>query len=217
MNFYRHHWYYVGGVLFVALAYVMGFWGNNVSRIQVILIYSFMAMLIHQLEEYAIPGGFPAISNIATFGEKQVPDRYPLNANQCLISNVFLTYPFFIVTILLPHVIWLGLAQVGMGLFQVLAHGIAVNVRVKSLYNPGMASAVLLFLPIGIYYIWYVATNHLASTGDYVIGGIATVGAVVVLFLAPILLLRNRASKYPFSETEMVGLAKERVAKIMAS
>jgi hypothetical protein len=96
MNFYRHHWYYVGGVLFVALAYFMGFWGNNVSRIQVILIYSFMAMLVHQVEEYAIPGGFPAISNIATFGETKVPDRYPLSANQCLNSNVFLTYPFYL-------------------------------------------------------------------------------------------------------------------------
>jgi hypothetical protein len=175
-----------------------------------------MAMLVHQVEEYAIPGGFPAISNIATFGETKVPDRYPLNANQCLISNVFLTYPFFIAAIVLPHVIWLGLAQVGLGLFQVLAHGIAVNIRLKSLYNPGVASAVLLFLPIGIYYIWYVSTNHLASTGDYVIGVIATLGAVLVLFLLPIIFLRSKESKYPFSETEMVGLAKERVAKLRA-
>jgi len=187
MTFYRRNWYYRGAILFVALSFLMGFWGSNFSRIQVILIFSFMAMLAHQFEEYAYPGGFPAIANIATFGEKNVPERYPLNANQCLISNVFLTYPFYIAAIFLPNIIWLGLAQVGLGLFQLLAHGIVVPVRLRSLYNPGLATVVFLFCPIGIYYIWYVTTNHLASTGDVVLGVIATILAAIVLFLLPIL------------------------------
>ena len=214
MTFYRRNWYYIGGILFVALSYVMGFWGNDFSRIQVILMCSFMAMLAHQVEEYAYPGGFPSIANIAMFGEKNVPDRYPLNANQCLISNVFLTYPFYLAAIFLPNIIWLGLAQVGLGLFQILAHGIVVNIRLRSLYNPGLATAVFLFLPIGIYYIWYVSTNHLASTGDVVLGVIATILAAIVLFLLPILLLRSKESKYPFAEAEMYGFAKQKVAKI---
>ena len=89
MKFWRRNWYYIGAVLFVALSFFMGFWGSSFSHIQVILIFSFMAMLVHQFEEYAYPGGFPSITNIALFGEKKVPDRYPLNANQCWISNVF--------------------------------------------------------------------------------------------------------------------------------
>jgi len=214
MTFYRRNWYYMGAILFVALSFLMGFWGSNFSRIQVILIFSFMAMLAHQFEEYAYPGGFPAIANIAMFGEKNVPERYPLNANQCLISNVFLTYPFYIAAIFLPNIIWLGLAQVGLGLFQLLAHGIVVPVRLRSLYNPGLATVVFLFCPIGIYYIWYVTTNHLASTGDVVLGVIATILAAIVLFLLPILLLRSKESKYPFAEAEMYGFAKQKVANI---
>src|SRR5215472_7955520 len=214
MTFYRRNWYYMGAILFVALSFLMGFWGSNFSRIQVILIFSFMAMLVHQFEEYAYPGGFPAIANIAMFGEKNVPERYPLNANQCLISNVFLTYPFYIAAIFLPNIIWLGLAQVGLGLFQLLAHGIVVPVRLRSLYNPGLGTVVFLFCPIGIYYIWYVTTNHLASTGDGVLGVIATILAAIVLFLLPILLLRSKESKYPFAEAEMYGFAKQKVANI---
>lgn len=214
MTFYRRNWYYMGAILFVALSYVMGFWESHFSPIQVILMFSFLAMLAHQVEEYAYPGGFPSIANIAMFGEKNVPDRYPLNANQCLISNVFLTYPFYLAAIFLPQVIWLGLAQVGLGLFQILAHGIVVNIRLKSLYNPGLATAVFLFLPIGIYYIWYVTTNHLASTGDVIFGVIATILAAIVLFLLPILLLRSKESKYPFAEAEMYGFAKQKVANI---
>lgn len=208
MNYYRHHWYYVGGVLFVALSFFMGFWGAAFSAIQVILIFSFMAMLMHQVEEYALPGGFPTITNMMVFGEKSAPDRYPLNANQCMISNVFLTYPFFVSAIAFPNLIWLGLAQVGLGLFQVLAHGILTPIRIKRFYNPGLATTLILFCPIGIYYIWYVSTNKLAGTGDFVFGVIATLGATIALFGLPIVLLRNKNSKYPFSEAEMGGFAQ---------
>ncbi|WP_420808829.1 HXXEE domain-containing protein [Cedecea colo] len=160
-------------------------------------------MLAHQVEEYGYPGGFPTVTNLMVMGEKDIPDRYPLNANQCMISNTLLTYFFYIAAISFPGLIWLGLAQVGLGLFQVLAHGIAVPVRIKRLYNPGLATTLFLFLPVGIYYIRYVTTNNLASTGDFVLGFFVTFGAVVALFLLPIILLRSKQSKYPFSEAEM--------------
>jgi hypothetical protein len=217
MKFWRRNWYYIGGVLFVALAFFMGFWGSLFSRIQVILIFSFMAMLVHQFEEYAFPGGFPGITNIVMMGEKKVPDRYPLNANQCWISNVFLTYPFYIVPVFFPNLIWLGLAQVMLGMLQIIAHGIIENMRLKSLYNPGLGATVFLQLPLGIYFIWYVATNHLASTGTYILGFVGAIIALVLLFLLPISLMASRESKYPFAEAEMYGFAKEKVVKIRNS
>ena len=213
----RRNWYYIGGVLFVALLFFMGFWGNYFSRIQGILIFSFMAMLVHQFEEYAYPGGFPSISNIVMMGEKDVPERYPLNANQCFISNVFLTYPFYILPVFLPNVIWLGLSQVMLGMLQIFAHGIAANIKLKSLYNPGLGATVFLQWPIGVYYIWYATTNNLADSGAFVFGFLGAILAVIVLFLLPIRLLRNRQSRYPFAEEEMYGFAKEKVMKIRNS
>lgn len=215
MKFYRRHWHEIGGALFVALAYFMAFWGNHFSHIQVILIYSFMAMLAHQFEEYAIPGGFPGIANIVMFGEREAPDRYPLNTQQVLISNVFLTYPFYVTPILLPHVIWLGLMQVGQGMLQISIHGVVVNVKLKSFYNPGMASNLLLQLPIGIYYIWFVKTHHLATTTDYVLGSIAAVLSLFVLWLGPIAIFRSRQSKYPFTAAQMYGYAEEKVKAML--
>ena len=215
MRFLRLHWYRLGGVLFVALAYVMGFWGDHFSRIQVILTYSFMAMLIHQFEEYAMPGGFPGIANIVMAGERQAPDRYPLNANQVLISNVFLTYPFYVIPILFPHVIWLGLMQVGQGMLQSPFHGVFLNVKLKTPYNPGMLSCLLLQCPIGIYYIWYVQTHQLATTRDYAIGSTAALLSLFVLWVGPILVLRSRQSKYPFTEGQMYGYAEEKVKAML--
>ena len=218
MKAWRRNWYYIGGILFVALSFFMGFWGSLFSRIQVILIFSFMAMLVHQFEEYAWPGGVPSITNKKIFGEKKAPDRNPPNANQWWISNVFLTYPFYIIPVFFPNLIWLGLAQVMLGLIQIPAHGIVENIKLKSIYNPGLGATMFLQLPLGIYYIWYVATNHLASTGTYVIGFIGAIMTMIVLFLLPIrLLATNRESKYPFAEEEMYGFAKEKIEKIRNS
>ena len=95
MKTWRRNWYYIGGILFVALSFFMGFWGSMFSRIQVIMVYSFMAMLVHQFEEYGWPGGFPSIVNIIQFKETQIPDRYPFNQNLCFVDNVFTTYTFY--------------------------------------------------------------------------------------------------------------------------
>jgi len=217
MEFYRHKWYYIGGILFVALAFSMGFWGNGFSHIQVILIYSFMALLVHQFEEYACPGGFPAIFNIAVLGEKKVPERYPLNTNQCLITNVFLAYPFYIAAVIFPNLVWLGLAQVLFGMLQLVVHGVITNIKLKSIYNPGLAAVVFLHWPIGIYYIWYVAANNLASTRDFIIGPIATDIAAIVMILLPMKLMGSKEPKYPFAETEMGGFAQQKVERIRKS
>ncbi|MFN2204154.1 MAG: HXXEE domain-containing protein [Caldilineaceae bacterium] len=217
MQYYRHHWYYTGAILFVALAYLTGFWGSSLEPIPVILIYSFMALLVHQCEEYAHPGGFPAIFNIAVLGEKEVPERYPLNANQALVINVFLAYPFYVAAIFLPGVIWLGLAQVLFGMFQIILHGIVINLRLKSLYNPGLASVVFLHIPIGIYYIWYVTKNGLASTVDFGVGLLVTIVAALVIIFLPLKLMASKDSRYPFLPKEMGGFAKEKVAKIRMS
>ncbi len=214
MRFYKEHWYYIGGLYFVALSFIMGFWGSHVSHVQLILIFSFMALLMHQFEEYALPGGFPAVFNMAVGGELKKPDRYPLNSEQAFIVNVALAYPFYIAAILLPGVIWLGLAQVLFGMFQIIVHGIVFNVKMRSWYNPGLATVVFLHFPIGIYYIWYVATNGLATTGDYVGGVVATIVAALLLVAMPLKFLADKESKHPFSDAEMKRFGvRERLKK----
>ncbi|MCC8022919.1 MAG: HXXEE domain-containing protein [Clostridiales bacterium] len=216
MNYYRRHWYDIGGIFFVALAFIMGFWGGEFSRLQVILIYSFMALLVHQIEEYAWPGGFPAIYNIAVAKEKAAPDRYPLNANQCMITNGLIKV-FYLTAILLPDVIWLGFAQVLFGMLQFFAHGLLINIRLKSFYNPGLASVIFLHLPIGIYYIRYTMEHDLIQSGAIILGILAASAAGALTAALPILLLRDRASKYPFTEDEMNGYAKDKLDRIRKS
>jgi hypothetical protein len=80
-----------------------------------------------------------------------------------------------------------------------------------------MISCVLVQLPIGIYYIWYVTANNLATTKDLVLGSIAALLSIFVLWLGPIFILRSRQSRYPFAPEQMFGFAAEKVkAKLRA-
>lgn len=206
MSFFRQHWYYFGGVLFVILAFSIGFFGQDINRIRLILIFNYMAILVHQFEEYALPGGFPSISNSIVFGEKQAPDRYPLNKQIHFLINVVFAWPFFIAPIIFSNAIWLGLAAIYFGsVFEFIVHGIVYPMRIKKLYNPGLGAVVFLSTPLSIYYIWYVATNGLVSQIDYFLGVVAClvfVGILLILML-PTLGLMSRTSKYPFSKAEM--------------
>lgn len=105
LMFLQRNWFYVGGVVFAALAFAMGFWGHDhLSHLVVILVYSFMALLAHQFEEYVLPGGAPMVLNAAFYGEKKDYDRYPGNQRNCLMVNL-LAYPFYIAAIAWPGAI----------------------------------------------------------------------------------------------------------------
>ena len=218
IKIWRRNWYWFGGILFVALSFFMGFWGVRLlSHIQVIMVFSFMAMLVHQVEEYGWSGGFPSLTNIVQFKETKIPDRYPFNQNLSFVDNVFTTYTFYIVPIFFPHLIWLALAQILAALIQLPAHGIIANIRLKSFYNPGLGAAVFLQLPLAIYTIWYMSTNSLATGWDFVFGAIGGIVGYALCFGLPVMLMRNRNSKYPYAPEEMYGFAKEKVMKIRNS
>jgi hypothetical protein len=202
VRFLRDNWYYCGGVLFVALSFFMGFWSYLFSPIQVILIYSFMALLVHQFEEYALPGGAPMVLNAVLYGEKRDYDRFPGNKQSSLWVNL-LAYPFYIAAFVFPNLIWLGLAQIFFGFFQFLGHGIVMNVKGKTLYNPGLGSVIFLHIPLGTYYIVYVTQHQLASASDYVWSVAALLASIILIVALPVLLLKDRNSPYPMSHEEL--------------
>ena len=215
MKFWRRYWYLIGGVLFVILAFFMGLWGSeHLPPIQTILIFSWMAMLVHQLEEYAFPGGMPSITNMAAFKEKKAPERYPFNAQQCFICNVFLCYTFYILAICFPNVIWLGASQVLCVLVQLGAHALLINFSLKDIYNPGLGSTIFLQIPVAVYYIYYVVTTMPDKIGQLWIGIPGAFIAMIICFIAPVFIMKNRTNHYPFAEAEMYGYKKEKVLKI---
>jgi hypothetical protein len=214
-NFYIKNWYYSGGLLFVALAFLVGFFGRAIDPLSKILLLSYMALIVHQFEEYAIPGGFPAVFNIAWNKEKEAPDRYPLNRKSAFVVNVVCAYLFYIIAIIFPGLIWLGLAQVLFGMAQLSIHGILLNRKMSSLYNSGLGVVLFLHWPIVIYYIWYVYANGLMQSWYWIAGIVLTLLVAVLLVNLPVTKLKDKNSKYPFSVEEMKRFnVKEKMAEL---
>ena len=94
-------------------------------------------------------------------------------------------------------------------------HGIIINVKMKTFYNPGMGAVVFLHWPIGIYYIWYIYANGLVQALDWIVAIACVVAAVIFIVVLPVRLLQDKNSEYPFSKEEMERFhMKEKLVKL---
>ena len=78
-----------------------------------------------------------------------------------------------------------------------------MNVRGRTLYNPGLATSIFLFGPIGVYYIGYLIQHDLVRPSDYAYGAAAFIAAVFLILVVPIRLLMDRNSPFPMSDKDM--------------
>lgn len=202
MSFFRRHWYDVGAVVAVGALIYLAFAWQGMAVPQLLLLLNFVALLIHQFEEYHWPGGAPALMNMI-MQPSSTPDRYPLNQNNTMVGNVLAAYLFYLIPVFFPAVIWLGLPPVLFGMGQLLMHGIVGNRKLRTWYNPGLAAVVLLHIPIGVAYIYYVVTNGLASGWDWLLAVVYLAAFAFIFGKMVYTWLADRNSPYAFDEVEM--------------
>jgi hypothetical protein len=210
MNFIRRHWYDIGLGLALITLTLQAF--LRIEGLQLILLLNLVVLFLHQFEEYHWPGGFPWIFNEVVKRQSDGPaDRYLLNQNSVMFINI-MAWPFYLVPVLFPGAIWLGLGQVLFGLVgQVIFHGIVANFKLKTWYNPGLAAVLLGHAPLGIWYIAEVAGHGLVQWRDWLFA-LFYIGAFVgiVMQLIGFRLLANKASPYHFTPEEMSRFDRER-------
>lgn len=214
MKWFCKNWYWVGGIVaLLTLVFLVCDW-HHLDVVRRLLILNFIALLVHQVEEYGWPGGEPAVMNIA-LRQSDIPDRYPLNQLSAMLVNCFIAYVIYVIPIFFPDKIWMGFAVMAFGLSQFIIHGIMTNVRMHTCYNPGLGAVVLLHFPISIYYIVYTWRHGLATGMDFVWGTVlCLLIAVIFVALMTYVVLADRNSKWPFTPAEMVRF---RVAEKMAA
>lgn len=197
------HWYSFGLVPALISILLLLFRWDHLSVLLRLNTVSFAAMLIHQFEEYGFPGGEPMIMNRILRGS-DIPNRYPLNQFSAMLTNVLFSYVIYLLPLLFPDVIWLGIAPMLMGMMQFVIHGILTNIKMKSIYNPGLAAVVFLHIPAGITYIWYVTSHGLTSGLIWTTGVIYTIGATVfILGVLTYVILPDRNTRWVFDTKEL--------------
>jgi hypothetical protein len=168
MSFMRLHWFDVGlGLALVTGGFLLV---RQLTPLCLLLWLSLISLFLHQFEEYRFPGYFPGMMNTVMFSSKQ-PDRYPLNTNTALIVNVFVGWlPYLLAAALGARVLWLGIATILISIGNFVAHTFVFNIKGKTLYNPGMFTAVVLFLPVAAYFGYLVMQGNLATPMDWTVG-----------------------------------------------
>jgi len=196
LSFLRRHWFDVGLALALIVALFLIF--DRFHGLSLLLWINLIALFLHQFEEYRFPGGFPGMMNRVMFSSDQ-PDRFPLNSNTALIINLGVGWLlYFLAALFGTKLVCLGMAVILVSTGNFIAHTFLFNIKGKTHYSPGMATAILLFLPISVYFFYLVIMGNLASPLDWVLGIVLGIALNYLGILKMIDWLKNRNTPYIF-------------------
>jgi Protein of unknown function with HXXEE motif len=156
----------------------------------------FAALLViyflHQIEEHLWPGGFRQFTDAHMFHSGD--DNWPVNIDGvALVNTAYVWLPVALAAILPQTLRWVGLGWIGLTLINGVIH-IVTTLRLR-LYNPGLVTSIVLFLPFTVFALGLGVERGTLSGGD--VGLIMLCGVllhlpVAALFVIPFLLQRRR-------------------------
>lgn len=83
MKILRNYWQFISlGLLTILIAYLFLGTGQQLPSLQKIMIYQFMALLVHQSEEYIFPGGAGLVIIVELIEKKLILNAIPAILNQ---------------------------------------------------------------------------------------------------------------------------------------
>ena len=140
----------------------------------------FAVYLLHQFEEYILPGGFVKFFNNKVLQSDK--DNYPLDDRASFWINIpiiFIGFPLS--AILAGYVdISLGIWTAYFSIINAISH---VGMFFKHRYNPGFFVSLFLNIPVGVYTIYYFHAQNIISRNEQLIGlviGVLIQAAVMV-------------------------------------
>lgn len=168
IKFFTFHWFDIAAVLALALGVILFIF--KPTGMTLLLWLSLGSLFLHQVEEWRYPGYFPGMVNSAMF-KSDMPDRYPLNANSGMLVNVVLGWGGYLLAALFwKQAIWLAIATILVSVGNIFAHTIVFNIRGKTLYNPGLITSWIFFVPIVYFFFDMMISQKIASRLDWLIG-----------------------------------------------
>jgi hypothetical protein len=183
MRFMERHWFDVGGVLGVILAIWLVISGSTMTTLSLLLWLSLLSLFAHQVEEWRWPGWFPGMLNVVLFRAND-PWRFPLNIRSGLAVNVGVGWlGYLLAAILAERALWLALATIMVSMNNCVLHLFVLPIRGRMPYNPGMATSLLFFVPISIWFLieFLPTMSALDIIIGVIVGLVLSMGGVVGL------------------------------------
>lgn len=189
----RWPWLHVllAAILLAALAATWP-WGREHPRWLWFVFLAIPVLVLHEFEEYVLPGGFVQWFNTRLFGSRN--PEFPLDRRLAAASQMPLMILFPVLAVLGSRWPWVGLGGlIGLGL-DGLFHATATAVYGR--YSPGTVTGLLLYQPLA-----FGGTYYFVSTGQVTAAGLlgAVFGAIVVynvvVFVPPRLMANRRPER----------------------
>ena len=150
-DWFLHNWMYAGflaGLFLLAIAPIFA----AAVGLPLLLVYLQLPVyMLHQLEEH-YDDRFRKFVNDLLAGGREV-----LSTPAVVVVNVVGVWVVILIALYLARFVGLGLGLIAIYLTLVNALVHVVGAVVQRRYNPGLATAVVLFLPVGIWglMVWY--------------------------------------------------------------
>lgn len=164
---------------------------DNPTGMQSVFFAMLVIYMLHQTEEHLWPGGFRQFTNAEVF--KSGSDDWPVDTGGVALVNIgYVWLPISLAAIAPGALRWLGLGWIGLTLVNAITH-IVSSIRFR-VYNPGLVTSIVLFLPftIGVLAMEYVrGALSGAEIGIVLALGVVLHIPVAALFVVPFLRARH--------------------------
>jgi hypothetical protein len=167
-----------------AAAWLATFAGNPTSE-RAIFAALLVIYMVHQTEEHLWPGGFRQFTNRYVFRSGEA--NWPVDIDGVALVNIGYVWLPLALAVAWPESLrWLGLGWIGLTLVNGITH-IASSVRFR-VYNPGLVTSIVLFLPFTIWALAHEVDAGLLTGGEVamlVVAGVLLHIPVAALFVVP--------------------------------
>jgi hypothetical protein len=163
-DWFLHNWMYAGFLAGLFLLAVAPVFAAAVGSPLLLVYLQLPVYMLHQLEEHD-DDRFRKFVNDLLAGGREV-----LSTPAVVVINVVGVWVVILIALYLARFVGLGLGLIAIYLTLVNALVHVVGAVVQRRYNPGLATAVLLFLPVGLWALMVVAAAPGVTAMDHVVG-----------------------------------------------
>ena len=194
----KKEWAKVGVILSIYLFVMLFVFVRQYDFVVFVLLLQTPLYMLHQTEEYIFPGGFGKFFNTKIFNLETEDE--PLDENFIFYVNVI------IIWIVLPVCGLLSTLNYNFGLwlpyfsfFAGVAH-VALALKAKKLYNPGLMVSLFINIPVGIWSIRYLLGQGLIEHFFFNIHCLIGLAVNAILPVMGTILFRNYQKRTSLEE-----------------
>jgi hypothetical protein len=180
MRILNKYWPILGSVISLSIIVWLFATLPQLKNPKTLFLINFALLLLHQFEEYTLPGGFKKF-----FNEEIRPKTNFISCNLTdsgiFIVNICLAWTAYLVAIIISdEILWFGIAIITISLINGIAHSL-MFLKLRK-YNPGFITGLFLFIPFGIYALYHLWVNIALLEWVY-ISVVAIIGALCIPFI----------------------------------